>query len=80
MVLTLSFSISDLTLTDTGNWAVLAAERLMRSAASLTADGCGFALGPFRRNRAKHDFKQRSRVSAAPSRLQRLGLDRGGSR
>jgi hypothetical protein len=78
MVLTLSFSISDLTLTDSGNLAVLAAKRLMRPAASLTAAGCGFT--PFRRNRAKHDFKQRSRVSAAPSRLQRLGLDRGESR
>jgi hypothetical protein len=81
MVLTLSFGISDITLADTGNLAVPTAAYLVRPAACLAAvNGYGFTLGPFRSNRAKHDFKQRSRVSAAPSRLQRRGLGRGDSR
>jgi hypothetical protein len=80
MVLTLSFGISDVTLADTGNLAVPTAERLMRPAACLAAAGYGFTLGPFRRNRAKHDFKQWSRVSAAPPRLRRRGFGFGDSR
>jgi hypothetical protein len=71
MVLTLSFGISDVTLADTGSLAAPTAERLMRPAACLAAAGYGLTLGPFRRNRAKHDFKQWSRVGTAPPRLQR---------
>jgi hypothetical protein len=83
MVLTLSLSISDVTLAETGNLAVLTPECLMPvgpSASLAAVNGHGSTLGPFRRNRAKHDFKQRSRVSAAPSRLQGWGLGRGDSR
>ena len=81
MVLTLSFGIGDITPADTGNLTVPRAEYLVRPAASLAAvNRYGSTLGPFRSNRAKHDFKQRSRVGAARSRLQPLGLGRGGSR
>jgi len=83
MVLTLSLSLSDVTLAETGNLAVLTPECLMPvgPAACLTAvNGHGSTRGPFRGNRAKHDLRQRSGVSAARSRFRGRVLGRGDSR
>jgi hypothetical protein len=80
VVPTLSFSISDFTVGDTGSLAVVTPQSptAFSSGGSLTTvNGRGFCVGTFPSNRAHHDFKQRGRASMAPPAVQRRGFCSG---
>jgi hypothetical protein len=77
MAPTLSLRISDLTLADIGNLAVLAPQCPIAFSPgdSLAAvNGYGSTWGRFARHRSNHDFKQRSPVRAAHPRRSTAGF------
>src|SRR5262249_57045906 len=83
VVPTLSVSISDFTLTGTGNLADPTPEcpiAFSPRGSEAARNGYDFALGSVPSNRSNPDFRQRRRVSARPSQRQRRAFRRADCR